>query len=832
MTFTPPGAGVVKSKTGLPDSEISNTFGIIFGASTALEALGGKKVVDNTFIESTASGQIAELQMKKQEFGIFETARILALRIKVRAISTGVADSTLRVELIVNGVENVTAARKDITIATTGIVEYTALFPGKEVIIGELQEIKIADLDDVVVKLTAQDGTNPVRVAKLEIETIFLPDATERNFFDDTPTNKGWTDSSDLSLTFTNDIITLDDTSATLFFQFTKSITPLTEFGAAATVFNTVGIWTTNVGVYSYTALSIDIGTEHFQVNLLEDGVEKIGLLKGQPSSFDPTLIGSYEDSAAFDWDDSEIHLVWIEWDETNVRVFTEQDLFNPILQATRASIGTGTGSPAVEFATAADVATKGSIGEIVVFSFDYRGIPAVGAPPNKLILDFKSREELALIGSSSSFKETILLWHHETVNFDQFKVRFEGVSHDSGFFIPTSGGSDNTEELSVDIQPGEIVRTVVNIEDLVINDFQPDGARTLRIYVRDKVTGLYNTLLTGALEIPIRIYRVPPIVRAVEFSLNEDTKISLTADREFSVRPEIEAIPPGSTQAANIETNPIGLIETDDPIIVDHIDGMPEDPTTIEFNQDPLITLELGDAKIKYIAKDVWGEEDLQLSTLIISTPNPFSDIRCDAGIRFSLPPTMRAKDPTLQDKYLPPWDAIACQFWDIAERMQTLTNAQTAPLNSLQFMFQEIGLVFPGDVAGYPEASLRRLLDNADSIHRSRFTLDGLSFYLGLLIPNVLVSISGFEEGLFIFLNSSVFGLPTVALINTSQSANDINNYLFGSIASSTITITITGVVSTEMQEFVRSTIRQEIPYADDPINPLDVQVVFVTP
>lgn len=456
-------------------------------------------------------------------------------------------------------------------------------------------------------------------------------------------------------------------------------------------------------------------------------------------------------------------------------------------------------------------------------------------SPPSRLILDFKSREELALIGTDPLFKETILLWHHGTVNFDQFKVRFGGISNDSGFFIPTSGGSDNTEQLNVDIQPGELVRTVINLDDLVINDFDPDGERTIRIYVRDKATGLYNSLLTGALEIPIRIYRGPPVVRAVEFSLDEDTLILLMADREFSVRPETEAIPPRITQAADIEVNPIGLITSDAPVDLSnlgHIDGMPEDPTTVEFTQDPLITLVLGEAKLKYIAKDTWGEEGLQLSTLNITTPNPFTDIRCDAGIRFSFPPTMRAKDPVLEKKYLPPWDSLACQFWNIVDRMQTLVNAKTAPLNALSFMFQEIGLVFPGDVAGYPEASLRRLLDNADIIHRTRFTFDGLSFYLSLLIPNITVTIEGFNEGLTIFLNSSVLGLPTVALINTSQSGNDINNYLFGSIAESKIIITITGDVSTEMQEFVRSTIRQEIPYADDPINPLDVEVVFVTP
>ena len=305
-----------------------------------------------------------------------------------------------------------------------------------------------------------------------------------------------------------------------------------------------------------------------------------------------------------------------------------------------------------------------------------------------------------------------------------------------------------------------------------------------------------------------------------------------MSASREFSVRPEAEPIPTGKTQAANITVNPTGLVDTEEPIITDHVDGMPEDPTTIDFDQDPLITLSLGEALLKYIGIDVWGQEELQLSSLSITVPNPFSDIRCDAGIRFSLPPILRTKDPTLEQKYLPPWDALACQFWVIAEKLKDLIDTQTAPLNALQFMFQEIGLVFPGDIPGYPEASLRRLLDNADLIHRTRFTLDGFSFFLNLLIPNVSVTVEGFNQGLIIFLNSTSLGLPTVAQINTSQSADDKNNYLFGSIPDDTLIITITGIVSTEMQEFVRSIIRQEIPYADDPINPLDIDIVFITP
>jgi len=375
MVFIPPGVGVVKSKAGLPDSELANTFGILFGALTAVEALSGRKVVDNTFIESTAFGQLIELQMKKQEFGVFETAKILAIRVRIRAVSTGVADSTLRAELLINGITSITAAKKDFNIAEgVGIVEYTALLPGKEVILGQLEEIQVEDLNNLVIRLTALDGANAVRIAKLEVEAIFLPVITERNFFNSSPVARGWIDLGTLSPTFVNNVTKLVDDSITKFYRYSKEIDPLTEFGAAATLFNTVGFWIENAGVYSYTALSLDIGTEHFQVNLLEDGLEKIGLLKGQPTTFDQTLLASYEDVADFDWDDGEIHMVSIDWDETTVRVFTDSDLVNPILQAPRANIAAGTGSPAIEFATARYGPTSSSRGEIVVFSFDYRG--------------------------------------------------------------------------------------------------------------------------------------------------------------------------------------------------------------------------------------------------------------------------------------------------------------------------------------------------------------------------------------------------------------------------------------------------------------------------
>jgi len=372
-SFLPPGVGVVKSKTGLPDSEVTNTFGILSGASDAVEALGGRIVVDSTFVESTAFGQVVELKMKKQEFGIFTTARILTFRIRVRAISIGVVASKLRAEVIVNGISN-EGAFVDLTIATGSFVDYTTLIPGKEVGSGVIQAIEVADLSNVAVRLTSQDGANPVRISKVEVEVLFLPEVTDKNFFNQSPISAGWTELGDIDPTFRGNILKLRDNSSTKFFQFSKLITPLTEFGVAATIIDTTGVWVTNVGVYSYTALSVDIGTEYFQVNLLEDAQEKIGLLKGQPSSFDPTLIGSYEDSADFDWDDSQIHLIWIEWDETTVKVFTELDIFNPILQAPRANIGVGTGSPAIEFGTAVDIPTRSSRGEIVVFSFDHRG--------------------------------------------------------------------------------------------------------------------------------------------------------------------------------------------------------------------------------------------------------------------------------------------------------------------------------------------------------------------------------------------------------------------------------------------------------------------------
>lgn len=453
--------------------------------------------------------------------------------------------------------------------------------------------------------------------------------------------------------------------------------------------------------------------------------------------------------------------------------------------------------------------------------------------PDPKVVLDYKTREELVVSGTLAVYSETALYWHHPTINFTAFKIRFGGVSSDDGFFIPTSGGSFNTEDLDVNILPNEIVKSVIHINDLLINDLDDDGPRTLRIYVKDTVTGEFQSLAEGGLEVPIVVYRLPPKLSAKDFILDVDSQINLFADREFTVTPVEEPLPGGKTEAALLAVNPEELITTEEPVYDSHIDGFLEDPTSTLYDFGPSIQFtEPITGTITALVEDAWGQEEIQVLNFSVTVENPFEDIRCDAGVRYSIPPTTRTKDAMLVDQYLPPWDALACQFWSIADSVQTLLDIETAPLVVLQYMFQEMGLTYPGDIPGYPEASLRRLLLNADQVHSTRFSAAGLRFYLGLLIPNVVVEFSGLASGTFIFLGSSTLGFPTVAEINTSGSQSDSNRYLFGDLSLGVFTITITGDVSDEMQEFVLATIRQEIPYADDPTDPLEIQIDFVVP
>lgn len=455
---------------------------------------------------------------------------------------------------------------------------------------------------------------------------------------------------------------------------------------------------------------------------------------------------------------------------------------------------------------------------------------------PDQIILDSQSRIELAL---KAPYHTTTLRWHHDTRTLSAYKVRLGGGSHSTGQYIPTLYGSKNTENLNTLIPPGTIIETTLVLDDLLVNDNAADGARTLYIYGRDQATGEWLTLISGALSVLLYFWRRPPQVSVEDLVLvNREigSDLVLSAAREFKVTRQDGSLPAGGwTQAVEVAFDDLGAsghFTSTQAVCPPHTDGAGPIPTTVTLPTNDLgllnVLTEREQGDIRFLVEDAFGQQELQILSIELRVASPFPEV-LDPRYRDAVPPRVRDKDPILTHQYLPVWDAVAGQFDHIIDGMASLIDPETAPLSALPFLFKEMGLIYP-NVPGYPEANLRRLLRKADEIHRSRFTENGLKFYLGLLVPDATVTITGVFKGAFLFCNSSVLGLPTLTQINSAGTPNDSNIYLFGPTIEQ-LTITFTGGnISAEMQEFIRSTIRRELLYADDPINPKSVTLAFV--
>jgi hypothetical protein len=439
-------------------------------------------------------------------------------------------------------------------------------------------------------------------------------------------------------------------------------------------------------------------------------------------------------------------------------------------------------------------------------------------------VLDYQERVDLAMTPDHDS---TRLLWHHPSSAFDAYKVRFGGGAHDDGFYIAGTNGSTGTEATGVAVAANEIVETIVALRDLLPNDAAEDGARTLRIYVRDAVT-MEWTSFAESLAVPVNIWRGPPVVTADDFSEGVSTEVVLRADREFRVIPEVAAVPAGANHALDMTyEGASALLASADPVFEPHQDGFPGIPTALAFP--PEIDLNQGgSASVKCLVIDAFGHIDLRLIELAIRDRSPFEDSRDFARVRFAIPPKLREKDPLLEPVFRP-WDAVLYQLRKIAASVRDLIDAEKAPVEALRWMFQEVGLIYP-DIPGYPEAALRRLLLNANEIHSRRYSVDGLKFYLELLIPGASVEIGGINRGVYIFLSTPGLGYPSLDDLLSAGTDNDTCPYLIGPNVDPQITITVTGNVSDELQEFVRSTIHREVLMADDPAAPAEIDVVFI--
>lgn len=202
-----------------------------------------------------------------------------------------------------------------------------------------------------------------------------------------------------------------------------------------------------------------------------------------------------------------------------------------------------------------------------------------------------------------------------------------------------------------------------------------------------------------------------------------------------------------------------------------------------------------------------------------------------CYSEYRLAIPPTMREKDPNIE-KWLKVWDAVHCfvRRKTVGELVDAnLFNTDTIPEFALEVAFEEVGLVYPD----FPEVTAerkRRLLRNVNAIHASRYTIQGLQFYISLL-TDATVEVTKLNNGFFILWNSEAFGFPTPAMMDSSQTDDDRCTYLVG-VRSLDIDITITGYLSDDMKAFLEETIYREIPMADDPIQPRNINIIFVEP
>jgi hypothetical protein len=823
----PSRSGILHGGVGRPTATVSNSFGIVAGAS-AHAAIGERAVDLSTYLEATASGQFARFDLSDLIDRIPELARVLFVRVRLWARSVGAGAATLRVAPL-TALSSNTVVTRDLSIATGAPAEYELLFHAQEALSGEYAPWDGEALDDIVLRLESVHASNHVRVFHVEVLAFHLPVATVADFFDDPLADLGWLSEGNLGAGTAKGVARLLDTSNS-FHRYSKPFPAvMAGLGDAVAQFEVPAAWTAFDGVYAFNCLTVERVDRHFAVNaLFHGGSRKLGLLLGRPSLNDPTAIGSYAATVVFDWQD--VVTLLLAWDGDQVRVFVNDDP-EPVIEVAETAIGAGSSSnpwsgPYVSFATGwqPDGTPSPSKGEVLFLSCLFRGRQEPAA--DGVTLDYQQRREMS---TADGFEATRLLWH-AGVAFDRHKIRFGGGAHDDGFFISSANGSTNTEG-TASVDAHEVVESLVAIRDLLPNDSAPDGDRVLRIYVRNAATQQWTPLLDGALEVPIKVFRRPPQVSAADF-IAGSAAISLSADREFRVEPEDEAVPAGSEQAADLTFGEgEGLAVSAEPPFEPHQDSFPGRPTTIPLAPPSEVPLETeGTARLKFWVYDAYGLAELQLINLAILETTPFEG-ECDAGLRRAFPPITLEKGDQLEP-WLRIWDRIACRWQHIAESMRDLIDPRTAPSHALPYKFQEAGLTYP-NVPGYPQAALVRLLLRAREINGRRYSVPGLVFYLTTLIPGVVdVEVEGFRGGLFMFCDAPDLGLPTAAMISSAGSTTDTCTYLAGPLQEQTIFVTITGSVSPPLQEFLRATIRDELLMADDPVAPREIELVFVEP
>lgn len=906
-----------------PTSTVSNSWGTVTGATAAHLAVADIRPDGTKYIQATATGQACILGVTGALESIPDSAAIIGVKVTIIGRSVSAGDAVVRVQpLTPNATVTNTLVKSDLIFHPTAEQVQTVFFSAQEAAAGEYSRWTKGALSSTVsnlrLRLINNDATNNAKITSARVDVYWTEAVSSDNFFSTGPESLGWSSTGVLNtISPSRGVSQITDASATNGYQYYRTASLLTEYGVLGAWFESPAVWptpATGTAGFCFNALTANAGTsgKFFQVNLLrQSGTDYVGILKGPPASNNPTVDSNYLTKVAFPWGSYVGPFgIWLYWDSANVYVYAGDNYDTALITVARSSLSAGIGGGSfLQFGTQVDSVGGSSQGSIRLLRFIHRGFNIQA--DSKVVLDWQTRKDLA---GASGFQTSTIIWHHSGITFDAYKVRYGGSSNGTGFYIPAVDGASNTEGTAVSIGPNQTVLTVISHGALKINDVEDEGARFLQFYVRDSVTKVWSVYQVDALQVDINFFRDVPVVAAKDFLVGTDTKVSVSASREFYVLPAASALPGGKTQAADVEFRTTAgstatLVTSPDAGTVDvtglqgitadcvgraftmsgaasavnnvrslvtlfisstsvrianasavapdanngslhweigrgiltstvavpeaHQDGLPGIATEQKLDLDAGVALDRdGLATLSVLVVDAFGQQSIQLISVSVRRDTPFESTRGDAGYRFAMPPEVRDRDRELSEKYLPVWDAVAFQGDKIFNSMKDLLSPQTAPLNSLQLMFQEMGLIYPS-VPGYPEAALRRLLDNADAIHRSRFTLLGLRFYLSLLIPNAQVEITGFPRGFFIFLSSLDATWPTLDMIITAGTADDVCTYLFNVADFFTpLTITVTGVspIPTEIQEFVRATIRREIPMSDDPDNPRPITIVFL--
>jgi len=795
----------------------------------------------DSYLQSTATTQEVELGFSQTEVeeSVPEGTILDTVLVTVRVEAVGAGSGSVRVEMLSEQTTNTLSFATRTIVEADGLQEFTFNFPFQELASGDFAHWTSEALAVATVKIT--DEGDPSTRLKLYSVQVHYEHALEQNVALDLdlsqdPAAFGFTDEGGVAYAEVNGLHRINDTSAVAGGLFRR----LEEFDSTHGIDSVHGrinaAWSTLDGVFAANLLTINAGGKFIQVNLINSGgQDQIGLLAGDTDSFDPKLIGSYAATANYEWQTvGKLFSVRVVRDDTNISVFTDEDFVSgtPSIQVPIGSVGSGFPANYVEYGTEVTgtsvVASEGDIsfGRLLSNFTQESGLDTT-------VVDHQGSSFV----TRSTVKPNVALIWHSNVDFDQYRVRFGGTSHDTGFFISSINGSINTEGSGV-VTAGTQVTTVLEAEDLfLIRPDDREGSADIYIYVRDNASKQW-ILQSEAARVDVEYYKLVPEITAPEFIGDFSTTIRLSASRQFSVVDlnNLPVLPEQHTAVLtfNLDTGIARSVDVSpEENFVPAFDGT----FTLNFGLVNVVSLEgTGIAAVTFTITDQFGHTELVQVPMRVRPATAFEGSRGDSGFREALPYITKNRDPVLRNQFLPPFDFVLYQLREISKKLATLIDVNTAPSvpgepeDALQLMFEEMGLIYPA-VPGYSEAALRRLLEKADEVHRSRFTLDGLEFYLGLLIPNATVTITGVAPGgQFFFCNTTQFGFSDETLLDSIGTDQDINNYLIGPHNFSTITITITGTVSAEMQEFVETTIRREIPMADDPVNPREIVIIFV--